>query len=92
MEKSRTSAGPFIFLGIIGIVALAAILTSRRGESRNRRESNLRWRKLEQDEPASPVPLTTYENIEEIDFPDGFDPETFMPIKIRIKRKSKELK
>ena len=39
-------------------------------------------------EPA----LTTYENIEEIDFPNGFDPDTFMPKKIRIKRKSKEIR
>lgn len=39
-------------------------------------------------EPA----LTTYENIEEVDFPEGFDPDTFMPRKIRIKRKSKELR
>ena len=36
--------------------------------------------------------LTTYENIEEVDFPEGFDPDTFMPRKIRIKRKSKELR
>jgi hypothetical protein len=41
---------------------------------------------------VTPTPLTTYENIEEVDFPEGFDPDTFMPRKIRIKRKSKELK
>lgn len=36
--------------------------------------------------------LTTYENIEEIEFPNGFDPETFMPRKIVIHRKAKERK
>lgn len=33
-------------------------------------------------------PLTTYENIEEIEFPNGFDPDTFMPRKIVIHRKA----
>jgi hypothetical protein len=40
---------------------------------------------------AEPKALTTYENIEEIKFPDGFDPDTFMPITIVVKRKSKRL-
>ena len=35
--------------------------------------------------------LTTSDNLEEIDFPEGFDPDTFMPKKIRIKR-HKEIK
>lgn len=40
---------------------------------------------------TTPEPsLTTYENIEEIEFPNGFDPETFMPRKIVIHRKAKE--
>lgn len=40
---------------------------------------------------VTPKPaLTTYENIEEIEFPNGFDPETFMPRKIVIHRKAKE--
>jgi len=30
--------------------------------------------------------LATSDNLEEIDFPEGFDPDTFMPKKIRIKR------
>ena len=36
------------------------------------------------------VPQTTYENIEEIEFPNGFDPDTFMPRKIVIHRQAKE--
>lgn len=40
---------------------------------------------------AEPKALTTYENIEEIKFPDGFDPDTFMPRTIVVKRKSKRL-
>ena len=33
-----------------------------------------------------PRPTTTYNNLEEITFPDGFDPNTFMPKKIVVKR------
>lgn len=40
----------------------------------------------------STTALTTYENIEEIEFPNGFDPETFMPKRIVIHRKAKESK
>jgi hypothetical protein len=43
------------------------------------------------DVGAEPKALTTYENIEEIKFPDGFDPDTFMPRTIVVKRKSKRL-
>lgn len=32
---------------------------------------------------------TSYENIERIDFPDGFDPDTFMPKSIVVHRKAK---
>lgn len=32
------------------------------------------------------APLATYSNIEDIEFPDGFDPETLMPRRIRIHR------
>lgn len=40
-------------------------------------------------QPSVPQrPAITQENIEEIEFPNGFDPETFMPRKIRIKRKT----
>jgi hypothetical protein len=42
-----------------------------------------------QEQPTSQA-LTTYENLEEIEFPEGFDPETFMPRKIVIHRKAKE--
>lgn len=38
--------------------------------------------------PQARLPTTTYSNIEEIEFPNGFDPDTFMPKKIRIKRKT----
>jgi len=41
---------------------------------------------------SSQRPITTYENIEEVEFPDGFDPETFMPRKIVIHRKARESK
>lgn len=41
--------------------------------------------------PQTPL-ATTYENIEEIEFPNGFDPETFMPKKIVVHRKAKEVR
>ena len=42
------------------------------------------------DVVTSKAALTTYENIEEIEFPNGFDPETFMPKRIVIHRKASE--
>jgi len=39
--------------------------------------------------PTLEAPATTlYSNLEEIEFPEGFDPETFMPRKIVIHRKA----
>jgi len=40
------------------------------------------------DLPAPRQPSTTskYSNLEEITFPEGFDPDTFMPRKIVVKR------
>jgi hypothetical protein len=35
-----------------------------------------------------PKPSTLYSNIEQIEFPNGFDPDTFMPRKIIIHRKT----
>jgi hypothetical protein len=35
-----------------------------------------------------PKPSTLYSNIEQVEFPDGFDPDTFMPKKIVIHRKT----
>lgn len=34
----------------------------------------------------TPAPTTTYDNIESIEFPEGFDPVTFMPKKIVVHR------
>ena len=62
---------------------------------------NIFWPWAEQgaEAPAPPqanVPVTqpaatgstTYDNIEAIEFPEGFDPDTFMPKKIIIHRKA----
>jgi hypothetical protein len=58
---------------------------------------NVLWPWMAQTEPApletSPTPqpaegTTTYSNAEEITFPDGFDPDTFMPLKIVVHRKA----
>jgi hypothetical protein len=35
--------------------------------------------------------LVTYDNLEEIEFPEGFDPDTLMPLKIVVHRRSKQL-
>jgi len=48
---------------------------------------------LASNSPAPPQITTqitpAYENREEIEFPDGFDPETSMPRKILVRRKYK---
>jgi len=36
--------------------------------------------------PRQPSTTSKYSNLEEITFPDGFDPDTFMPRKIVVKR------
>lgn len=43
--------------------------------------------------PSVPTPsqaTPAYENREEIEFPDGFDPDTFMPRKIVVHRRYKK--
>ena len=40
--------------------------------------------------PAAPVETPAYTNEESIEFPDGFDPETFMPLRIVVHRKYKK--
>lgn len=37
----------------------------------------------------APAPTSTYNNIEEIEFPDGFDPATLMPRRIVVHRNAK---
>jgi hypothetical protein len=41
---------------------------------------------------SGPPATTTYDNIEEVTFPDGFDPITYMPKKIVIHRNAKVIK
>ncbi len=62
------------------------------------------WVREEQTETTAPVSLPvlfrgsspavdstpTYQNLESIEFPDGFDPDTFMPRKIVVHRKYKQ--
>ena len=38
--------------------------------------------------PQTAEGTITYSNAEEITFPDGFDPDTFMPLKIVVHRKA----
>jgi hypothetical protein len=43
---------------------------------------------VQESTSITPSLSMTQNNLEEIDFPDGFDPDTFMPRKIRIRRKT----
>ncbi len=79
------------FLTFVGIVVYAATRKPKEPSPSPRVE----WTLIERPQPTeatSQSAMTTYENIEEVSFPNGFDPETFMPRTIRIKRTSKELR
>lgn len=71
---------------IIGFVAAAAIIGIAIIISTRTTALSVGQPKITR-QPVSQITAQGYKNREEIEFPEGFDPETFMPRKIIISRK-----
>jgi len=95
---SEKNGNVLLFLGFVGIVGLIIWATTRSREAIpvayvpqytprytpvftpfNPEPSKV-------EVPKAEDPKTTYNNTEEITFPDGFDPDTLMPRKIVVHR------